>query len=81
MNEDDPKKTDKKRPATPEEVMDALSPQERERLRQRFGIDLNSDATLEEVGRQFEITRRRIRELERRAREARGLPEPPDDQE
>jgi DNA-directed RNA polymerase sigma subunit (sigma70/sigma32) len=81
VNEDDPKKTDKKSPATPEEVWAALTPQERGQLRERFGIDLSSDATLEEVGRQFEVTRRRIRELEERARKARGLPEPPDDEQ
>jgi len=45
-----------------------LSPREREVLKKHFGIDVSKDASLEEVERQFEITRARIREIEERAK-------------
>ena len=80
-NEDDPEETLKKLKERADEIAVELTPREREVLRQRFGVDLNSDATLAEVGRQFDETRRRIRELERRARKERGLPDPPDETE
>ena len=39
----------------------------RDRVRERFGIDLNTDHTLEEVGKQFDVTRERIRQIEAKA--------------
>ena len=44
-----------------------LTPREAKVLRMRFGIDLNSDHTLEEVGKQFDVTRERIRQIEAKA--------------
>ncbi len=44
-----------------------LAPREAKVLRMRFGIDVNNDYTLEEVGRQFEVTRERIRQIEAKA--------------
>ncbi len=44
-----------------------LAPREAKVLRMRFGIDIDSDYTLEEVGRQFEVTRERIRQIEAKA--------------
>jgi RNA polymerase primary sigma factor len=52
----------------PRRTLKALSPREREILRKRFGIDIAEDASLEEVERQFKITRARIREIEERAK-------------
>ncbi len=49
------------------EVLSTLSPRESKVLRMRFGIDLNQDHTLEEVGKQFEVTRERIRQIESKA--------------
>ena len=49
------------------EVLATLSPRESKVLRMRFGIDLNQDHTLEEVGKQFEVTRERIRQIESKA--------------
>ena len=46
------------------EVLDTLSPRESKVLRMRFGIDLNQDHTLEEVGKQLDVTRERIRQIE-----------------
>ncbi len=48
-------------------VLSTLSPREERVLRLRFGIDENSDHTLEEVGRNFEVTRERIRQIEAKA--------------
>lgn len=48
-------------------VLDTLSPREAKVLRMRFGIDINSDHTLEEVGKQFDVTRERIRQIEAKA--------------
>ncbi len=44
-----------------------LSPREAKVLKMRFGIDMNTDHTLEEVGRQFDVTRERIRQIESKA--------------
>jgi len=44
-----------------------LSPREAKVLKMRFGIDMNTDHTLEEVGRQFDVTRERIRQIEAKA--------------
>ena len=49
------------------EVLADLSPRESKVLRMRFGIDQNQDHTLEEVGKQFEVTRERIRQIESKA--------------
>ena len=44
-----------------------LTPREAKVLRMRFGIDMNTDHTLEEVGKQFDVTRERIRQIEAKA--------------
>jgi len=50
------------------DVLDAtLTPREAKVLRMRFGIEMNTDHTLEEVGRQFNVTRERIRQIEAKA--------------
>ena len=49
------------------EVLATLTPREERVLRMRFGIDMNTDHTLEEVGRQFDVTRERIRQIEAKA--------------
>ncbi|MFZ6814139.1 RNA polymerase sigma factor RpoD [Undibacterium sp. Rencai35W] len=49
------------------EVLDSLSPREAKVLRMRFGLEMVSDYTLEEVGKQFEVTRERIRQIEAKA--------------
>jgi RNA polymerase primary sigma factor len=49
------------------ELLDGLSPREAKILRMRYGIDMSSDHTLEEVGRQFDVTRERIRQIEAKA--------------
>ena len=49
------------------EVLDALSPREAKVLRMRFGLEMASDHTLEEVGNQFDVTRERIRQIEAKA--------------
>jgi RNA polymerase primary sigma factor len=48
-------------------VLDALTPREAKVLRMRFGIEMNTDHTLEEVGKQFDVTRERIRQIEAKA--------------
>ncbi|XRX42579.1 MAG: RNA polymerase sigma factor RpoD [Buchnera aphidicola (Eriosoma harunire)] len=48
-------------------VLAGLTPREAKVLRMRFGIDMNSDHTLEEVGKQFDVTRERIRQIEAKA--------------
>ncbi len=49
------------------EVLDSLPPREAKVLRMRYGLDMASDFTLEEVGKQFEVTRERIRQIEAKA--------------
>jgi RNA polymerase primary sigma factor len=49
------------------ELLANLSPREAKVLKMRFGIDMNTDHTLEEVGRQFDVTRERIRQIEAKA--------------
>ena len=49
------------------EVLDSLTPREAKVLRMRFGIEMTSDHTLEEVGKQFDVTRERIRQIEAKA--------------
>ena len=49
------------------EILSALTPREEKILRMRFGIGMNTDHTLEEVGRKFFVTRDRIRQIEARA--------------
>ncbi len=44
------------------EILDSLSPREAKVLRMRFGLEMASDHTLEEVGKQFDVTRERIRQ-------------------
>ena len=48
-------------------VLASLTPREERILRMRFGIGMNSDHTLEEVGNQFSVTRERIRQIEAKA--------------
>ncbi len=48
-------------------VLETLSPREDRILRMRFGIGMNTDHTLEEVGHQFSVTRERIRQIEAKA--------------
>jgi RNA polymerase primary sigma factor len=48
-------------------VLCSLTPREAKVLRMRFGIDMNTDHTLEEVGKQFDVTRERIRQIEAKA--------------
>ena len=50
-----------------QEVLSTLTPREAKVLRMRFGIDMNTDHTLEEVGKQFDVTRERIRQIEAKA--------------
>jgi RNA polymerase primary sigma factor len=50
-----------------DEALDALTPREAKVLRMRFGLDMVSDHTLEEVGKQFDVTRERIRQIETKA--------------
>jgi RNA polymerase primary sigma factor len=50
-----------------QEVLDSLTPREAKVLRMRFGIEMNTDHTLEEVGKQFDVTRERIRQIEAKA--------------
>ena len=48
-------------------MLDTLTPREAKVLRMRFGIEMNTDHTLEEVGKQFDVTRERIRQIEAKA--------------
>ncbi len=48
-------------------LLEGLTPREAKVLRMRFGIDMNTDHTLEEVGKQFDVTRERIRQIEAKA--------------
>ena len=52
---------------TTRDVLSSLTPREAKVLRMRFGIDMNTDHTLEEVGKQFDVTRERIRQIEAKA--------------
>lgn len=49
------------------EILETLTPREAKVLRMRFGIEMNTDHTLEEVGKQFDVTRERIRQIEAKA--------------
>lgn len=49
------------------DVLSSLTARESKVLRMRFGIDMNTDHTLEEVGKQFDVTRERIRQIEAKA--------------
>lgn len=53
--------------AATHDVLSGLTPREAKVLRMRFGIDMNTDHTLEEVGKQFDVTRERIRQIEAKA--------------
>ena len=60
------------------EVLDTLTPREREVLEQRFGLVDGYSRTLEEVGQQFQVTRERIRQIEAKAlRKLEGFLEAP----
>ena len=48
-------------------LLSSLTPREERVLRMRFGIGMNTDHTLEEVGKQFDVTRERIRQIEAKA--------------
>ncbi len=50
-----------------QDILSSLTPREAKVLRMRFGIDMNTDHTLEEVGKQFDVTRERIRQIEAKA--------------
>jgi RNA polymerase primary sigma factor len=52
---------------TTQKVLESLTAREAKVLRMRFGIDMNTDHTLEEVGKQFDVTRERIRQIEAKA--------------
>ena len=52
---------------TVQDVLEGLTAREAKVLRMRFGIDMNTDHTLEEVGKQFDVTRERIRQIEAKA--------------
>ena len=52
---------------TVKDVLSGLTPREAKVLRMRFGIDMTTDHTLEEVGKQFDVTRERIRQIEAKA--------------
>ncbi len=52
---------------TTHELLASLTPREAKVLRMRFGVDMNTDHTLEEVGKQFDVTRERIRQIEAKA--------------
>ena len=52
---------------TVRDVLAGLTPREAKVLRMRFGIDMNTDHTLEEVGKQFDVTRERVRQIEAKA--------------
>ena len=52
---------------TTTKVLSSLSPREERVLRMRFGIGVNNDHTLEEVGKEFDVTRERIRQIEAKA--------------
>ena len=56
------------------EILSSLTPREAKVLRMRFGIDMNTDHTLEEVGKQFDVTRERIRQSEAKALRKRRHP-------
>ena len=58
---------DKKYPAKLLDVLDTLTPREEKVLRLRFGLDDGHQRTLEEVGREFKVTRERIRQIEAKA--------------
>jgi DNA-directed RNA polymerase sigma subunit (sigma70/sigma32) len=64
MSSDDDLKKDIKR------TLEQITPSERAVLKQRFGIDIAADMSLNEVVRQFDITREKIGEIERRATQA-----------
>ncbi len=49
------------------DILDSLTPREAKVLRMRFGIEMSTDHTLEEVGKQFDVTRERIRQIEAKA--------------
>ncbi len=49
------------------DILDGLTPREAKVLRMRFGIEMSTDHTLEEVGKQFDVTRERIRQIEAKA--------------
>nr|3T72_o Chain o, RNA polymerase sigma factor rpoD, DNA-directed RNA polymerase subunit beta [Escherichia coli K-12]3T72_q Chain q, RNA polymerase sigma factor rpoD, DNA-directed RNA polymerase subunit beta [Escherichia coli K-12] len=53
--------------AATHDVLAGLTAREAKVLRMRFGIDMNTDYTLEEVGKQFDVTRERIRQIEAKA--------------
>ena len=55
------------RDSTTTRILSSLTPREERVLRMRFGIGMNSDHTLEEVGQQFSVTRERIRQIEAKA--------------
>ena len=59
--------TDRGLRETVHDVLAGLTPREAKVLRMRFGIDMNTDHTLEEVGKQFDVTRERIRQIEAKA--------------
>ena len=49
------------------DILDSLTPREAKVLRMRFGIEMDNDHTLEEVGKQFDVTRERVRQIEHKA--------------
>ena len=51
------------------QILESLTPREAKVLRMRFGIEMNTDHTLEEVGQEFDVTRERIRQIEAKSLE------------
>jgi len=66
MNDEENDENEKKLKAI-KELLGGLTPREAEVLRKRFGIELQSDADLKEIGNKFDVTRERIKEIENKA--------------
>jgi len=58
-----------------QEALSGLKPREAKVLRMRFGIDMDTDHTLEEVGKKFDVTRERIRQIEAKSLKKLRYPE------
>ena len=61
------------------QALDQLTPRERKILKERFGVDVDTSLSLEEVEKQFEISRAKIRDIEKQMRERLAKDDDPDD--